>query len=183
MRIVAFNLVILALLTACIRPAHATDTVLPAFRSGEVALYQPDDELRARIGDSAESLAAYIRALNVAAESVLATGKPHAGSTGAIVVAVKPGGRSKVWLEFGNNPFPEPEQKALLSRLQSVPPLEVRGGAILFAITFDAWGGGVPITTSDQPVPIPAAWRNAATASGGGALPDAVLDVLWPEED
>ena len=182
MRTIAFNLLFPVLAAACMHPAYATDGVPPAFRSGQVALYQPDDELRARIGDSAESLAAYIGALNVAAERVLAAGKPHAGSTGAIVVAVKPGRRSRVWLEFGNNPFPAAEKQALLSRLQSVPPLDVHGGALLFAITFEAWGGGVPITTSDQPVPIPAAWKEAAATSGGGALPEAVLDVLWPDE-
>jgi hypothetical protein len=154
----------------------------PSFSSGSITLLQPEWEISQRIGGEAEPLAAYIKGIVAAAEEVVhahAAGNP---TSGVIVVAVRTNHRSRVWIEFGENPSPASLASAMATRIEAVAPPRVSTGTISFHINFDLWGGGKPLTNSERPVFAPAQWREAAGKLGGVADTEAILDSLWPDK-
>jgi hypothetical protein len=171
---------------ACVLALAATSAVaLPRssgkpFESSDIVLYQPDAELKSRMGHDAAPLADYIRRLSTAAESIVAEAPPSAGATAAIVVVVKPGRRSRVWLVLGGNELPDAVKRRLVPALEAIRPLPVRDGPVAFAMTFHAWGGGIPIVDPEMPAPIPPEWQEASAAIGGGML-DAIIEQAWPD--
>jgi len=144
-----------------------------------VALYQPDAVLKERLGDVAP-LSSYLRELQSEAARVFVSVPKSSGVTGSIVVAVKPGGLSRFWLVLGSSRLPPGFEAALVARLAAVKSMSVKGGPVAVALNFDAWGGGQPILTGGEHVPIPNEWRTAMKGKPAGVLPDAPLQVLWP---
>ena len=159
--------------------ANADAQALRAYEMKSIALYQPDDVLTSRVGHDAVPLAGYIEAINAVATDEFGRAERGRGSSGAIVIAVKPSGASRMWLVLGENELPEGLAERLKSRVERIGPMSVSGGPIAFALVFDAWGGGVPIATSDQPAPYPDEWR-VATDGEPLVVPDGILDVIWP---
>ncbi len=172
-----------ALLTAGLAglaPGSLGAQALPPFKMTSVALYQPEEMIPIRFGGEVETLADYINSLRASAEASFAGAKRGQGATGAIVVALRPGPRSKVWLALGDNRLDDDLKQALIRTLEAVPPPEVHGGPFAFSINFEAWGGGKPVSTREDPLAIAPEWRDAKV--DGGLLPDAVLDVIWPDQ-
>ncbi len=146
----------------------------PAFALASAVLYQPGEAMLRR-GLPADVLAGYMKSLVAKADEVLGGSPPTAGVSGALVVALKPPARSRLWIMAGDKAR-EPELASLLKGpLESAPSPSVTG-FIAFAINFDAWGGGRRLVF---PMPIPDEWRRAMSHSG--VLPDDVLKVIWPD--
>ena len=156
MRRVTTATLVVAAMAATSSPAANSAGAPNGFQVASIVLYQPDDVLRERLGDSAEDLAAYVKRL----VSVCATALP--GGQGAatldVVVAVKPGKRARVWFVAGSATVPGAETLAALrGKLEAVTPLEVQKGPVAFAIigTLD---GAKPRSGQDaevSAVPIP----------------------------
>jgi hypothetical protein len=170
-------LVSLSLLVAC--SAAATDPG-PGFASGTIVLLQPDWEIGERTIGGADALANYIEALFAAAEQEASEHAAVVPTSGVLVVAVRPGGRSRIWIEYGDNPQPEAMSSALLTRLHEVPAVPISEGTISFLVNFDLWGGGKPLTSRERPVFAPLPWREAAGRLGGSADTESIIDELWP---
>jgi hypothetical protein len=148
----------------------------PAFVMTSIALYLPNKAMVQR-GPSVEDLSNYIRALVSKADSVLSAHGPTPGASGALVVALKPPARSRLWVMVGDEAREGEFTTALQAPLEAVPPPSVTG-VNAFAINFDAWGGGQPLRS--HPLPVPDQWIQALPKKGG-ILPDAPLSVLWPD--
>lgn len=150
------------------------------FAVTSIALYQPDDVLRDRVGTDTQEFAKYLKALEVAGEGAFASFSNADGATGSIVVALKPGGLARFWLVLGGNKLPPGLREALLEGLASIPPVSVANGPVAAALNFDAWGGGKPILSTGEALPIPEEWRSALGGSLPGVRPDAPLKMVWP---
>jgi hypothetical protein len=145
------------------------------FTKHNVVLLQSSAQLESRVA-SIDAMAAYIRAVETAAkEAVVAAGttRPAAGS---IVVAVMPGARSKVWLDFDAAPAFETSQQ-LVSRIGVVPPFEARGGPVVFALKVGLWDA----FESKRIAPSPAAWKAATQKAGRQLEIDELMEMLWRE--
>jgi hypothetical protein len=149
----------------------------PAFKMTSLALYQPNDVLVTRLGNDPAPFADYIKQIVAREAAVLANAGQHPGASGAIVVAIKPGQQSKVWIVMGLNGLPEPLLAQMKAEAESVAPVSVRLGPIAFAINFDVWGGGQSVTDATNPVPVPPEWLGG---SGREVLPDGPLSRIWP---
>jgi hypothetical protein len=159
-------------------PVLALD-LAKGFESYHVALYQPDDVLQARVGVVA-ALTNYIEQLRgICTEYFATTTTPE---TLHIVVAVRPGKRARVWLVSSTRREPEAQREPLRKQLEAIPPCEVHGGPIAFAISAKLAGGDGQIPKEDR-TPIPKEWQDAVTATGreGGPVPDGVFDLIWPD--
>ena len=161
-------------------PQTAATAKAAAFDMTSVGLYQPSIAYEERVGD-VKPLSDYIAALREEARRTFEAASPGPGITGAIVVAVRPGNSSRVWLVTGENVLSPTVSESLRRRLEAVPAVTVKNGPIGFAMNFNAWGGGKPIPVPESyPIPVPQEWRDALTA-GGGYLPDDALPKAWPE--
>lgn len=95
---------------------------------------------------------------------------------GFLVVAVKPGGRSRAWLDLPPGVSAE-VSNAIQEAAQQVYPMPVKNGVALFAIKISLWGGEVP----QGMVPRPQAWEAEGEKAGGPIeLGDLVMRV-WPD--
>jgi hypothetical protein len=159
-------------------PGKLAAQALPPFTMTSLALYQPEEMLPIRFGGDVGPLADYVEALVAAADRTFAGAKRGTGVSGALVVALRPGRRSKVWLALGDNRLDDELRRALIAALEAVPPVEVHGGPFAFNLNFEAWGGGTPATSPESPLAIAPEWRGVKVS---GVMPDAVLDVLWPD--
>jgi hypothetical protein len=107
-----------------------------------------------------------------------AVGKlPKSTPTGGfLVVAVKPGGRSRAWLDLPPDVSAE-VSNAIQEAAQQIYPMPVKNGVALFAIKISLWGGEAP----QGMVPRPEAWEAEGEKAGGPIeLGDLVMRV-WPD--
>ncbi len=146
-----------------------------AMRTFNIVLLQPDSVLQKRIPD-VSALSAYIKAIETSVESVLQAELEHIPAGGFLVVAVKPGEKSNVWLDFGPFLIPRTAEK-ILAAAKGVPPLSVQDGMVAFAIKVGFWGGSEPAAMA----PSPAAWKAAAKKAGHPLELDALVETVWPE--
>jgi len=136
-----------------------------------VVLLQPQELVSARVS-SVEELAAYMQALNAAAARALAG---HAGSpsAGYVVVAVRPAGKAKIWLDLTPGISPE-LQRPLQAALDGVVPVSLKEGLVVFAINVSLWGA--PQVTR---LPQPPEWMQAIRPGNTESL-DQMVDRIWP---
>lgn len=138
-----------------------------------VMLMQPENVVQQRIQDVG-TLAAYIRAVESATSQAVASTRVKPGSSGFVVVAVRPGQRSNAWLDF--KPALPPElASAMLAKVQAVPPPSVAKGPVVFALKVGLWGS--PDVAGN--VPAPKEWA-AATAKAGRAIEVGnLVEMIW----
>jgi hypothetical protein len=94
------------------------------YQTRDLVFMQSYWDIRERIGDDA--FIAYSRALNVSAAQVFEAAPILPERSGFIVVAVRPQGRSKVWLDIEPALPKDPEGK-LISALEATPAAASRG--------------------------------------------------------
>jgi hypothetical protein len=145
----------------------------PAFTNAGILLLQPEDVLRARVKDS-HALARYIKDVQAAAAEALDAAFQRRPNGGFVVLALRPGGRSKVWLDL-DAPMPEATQHALRAALQALPPPEVQDGVVVLALTASFWGGRPPT----RPAPAPPEWRAHAARSERKLEVGELVEALW----
>jgi hypothetical protein len=144
-----------------------------------VLFYQPPAVLVARLGAHSEpQMGAYIARINAAVAPLFAAAPPQPGVTGALVIGLKPGGAVRTWIAEHPGALPDALAATIESTIDALPPVPVQNGPVAFAIRFDAWGGGAPITDAAHPAPVPDAWLKVAT--GPETVPDGVFARIWP---
>ncbi|WP_077035344.1 hypothetical protein [Pelomonas sp. KK5] len=138
----------------------------------DIVLLQPDEVMKARV-PSVDAFGEYIRALQRQARLP----GPGAAGSGFVVVGIRPGGKSRFWLDF-DAPAPSAALGELLvKQLQAVPAPPVQGGAVVFALKVGLWGG----KPSARVAPAPAAWKAAAAKAGHPIDPGELAELTWNE--
>lgn len=141
----------------------------------DVVLMQADMVLQQRV-PSIDAFGDYINGVQATAEKVVATaqGKP---ASGFIVVALRPGQRSNVWLDF-DAPLPPAVEAGLVSQIRSVLPAQVEDGPVMFALSVGLWGGAAP----PHRTPVPKAWADAARKAGKDNQPlEDIVTAVWQD--
>ena len=138
-----------------------------------VVLLQPDFVLSERV--EVTDLSNYIKSVTAAADTTIAgIGKPVPAS-GFIVVAVRPGGQSKVWLDF-SPALPSAVAAQLRSSLEKVTPFRAKGGVVVFALNSTLWGANPTART----MPSPFEWNDAMKSSGDPVEIGELIERVWP---
>ena len=151
------------------RFAHAQEP----FQYYSVVMLQPQKVFEERLG-SVDVLSIYVRGVvdaSAAAVKALPKGAP---AKGFIVIAVKPGDRSRVWIDF-KDPISKETAATLESAAAKVVPVSVKGGTLLFAIKVGLWGASAP----KEMVPRPEAWRAEAEKEGRFIEYSELVDRVW----
>jgi hypothetical protein len=161
-----------ALLWGCaLCVAHAAEPYV----KHNVVLLQPSSVLEARVL-SLDAMAQYIGAVEVAAKQAALAGQSTRPAAGFIVVAVQPGARSRVWLDFDAPPTFEISRQ-LVNKIGAVPPFEVRGGPVVFALKVGLWGA----FESKRIAPSPAEWKAVTHKAGKQLEIDELMEQLWQQ--
>jgi len=163
--------------------ALALDTA-KGFATDNVVLYQPDDDLRERLpGGDVTDLANYIKQIQAVCTKFFATTTKPENFT--IVVAIRPGKRSRVWFISSTLPPTDLSREPLRKKLDAISACDVRGGPVAFAIVAQLAGGNGKIpkaSDKDFSPPIPKEWSDAQLPKNPGPLPGCYLDVIWPDK-
>lgn len=125
-----------------------------------VVLLQPSAVLEERVA-SVDDMSTYIKAVEAAAaDAVIESGSKQAVG-GYIVVAVRPGPESKLWLDF--DALLDLEVRRLLTeKIGAVTPFAVNKGPVVFALKVVLWDGKQP----KRGAPSPIEWRKATRDTG-----------------
>jgi hypothetical protein len=160
-----------ALLSVAAVLAHAAEP----FTKHNVVLLQGSSVLEARVA-SVDAMAQYIRAIESAAKDAVVAARSERPAAGFIVVAVQPGARSRVWLDFDAPPSFE-TSRLLVDRIRAVPPMEVRNGPVVFALKVGLWDA----FESKRIAPSPPQWKAVTQQAGKQLEIDELMDRLWRE--
>ena len=163
MRILAVVILILASAVASATQPYHTENIM---------LLQPEFLLEERV-PSVNQLSDYIKAVQNAAGSAL-SGVAQSPTSGQLVIAVRPGGESKVGLDFVPA-LPEPTATALRRALEAVPPFKARGGVVVFSLNSTLWGA----PPSSRP-PAPTEWTEAMKGHTEPEEIGSLVERLWP---
>jgi len=143
------------------------------FTIDKISLYQPDDLIGKRI--DVKDLSQFLKAAS--AECVHYFGAAGVPENLNVVIALRPGKRSKVWLEPAN--AGHPERAALIKRLEAIPVMEIKEGPVAVAV-IGAIGGGVPKPADAPPLPVPQEWKDASATEKAAIGLDELLQKIWP---
>ncbi len=171
----------IALLSLSLLTISVTAFALEGFETENIILYQPNEVLQARVGEVSD-LANYIKELQELCTEFFASTKTP--ETLHVVVAVRPGKRSRVWLVSSTDPAPDARRAALRQKLEAMPPCDVYHGPVAFAISAKIAGGDGknPEASKDLAPPIPKEWQDAANGNESLVVPDGFLDLIWPDK-
>jgi hypothetical protein len=162
--------VLLALLLLATTGSRASEP----FTSLNVVLLQPSAVMEARV-PSIDAMADYLKAVQVAAREAVVASSVRQAVGGYIVIAVRPGLKSKVWLDF-DALLDLALKQQLTALVQAVPPFEVRQGPVVFALKVTTWGGKAP----RRLVPAPQEWKQV-TPAGAPLEVGELVEALWPD--
>jgi hypothetical protein len=144
------------------------------FETEAIRLYEPTDVLEERLPDPPK-LTEYIKRLqDVCKRFFAATTSPE---TLDIVVAIRPGKRSRIWFVSSVQSGDNTSRKSLRKSLEDVTPCSVINGSIAFAIAAKIAGGD---GKKREDIPMPLEWQKAAASKRNVTIPDGILDVVWP---
>ena len=140
----------------------------------DVVLLQPSAVMEKRVANI-DAMAAYIKAVEAASrEAVLASGATQAVS-GFIVLAVKPGHKSRVWLDFDTLLDLE-MRRQITNSVKTIPPFDVVEGPVVFALKVATWDA----KASRRVAPSPVEWQKA-TRSGKPLEIGQLVEKIWNE--
>lgn len=157
--------------------ARAADAAVAATRWQNLVLLQSERVIHQR-ASSPEAVVDYLTRVQAATDAA-ATALPATPSTGYLVIGVRPGGRSRVWLDF-EPALPAESAARLRAAAEAVPPFAARHGVVVVALGAALWGGGPG--QSLQPLPSPAEFRATAAAAGRSLEVGQLVDRLWPAD-
>ncbi len=163
----------LALLSMALPLAWAAE---PIVKNG-VVLLQSSAVLEERVA-SVDAMARYIQAVEAAARVAVQGGAVKQAIAGFIVIAVKPGLKSRVWLDFDTLLDPGTDRR-LVASISALAPFEARKGPVVFALKVSLWGG----RESRRVAPAPAQWRAATKQAGRQLDIDGMIQRVWREPD
>jgi hypothetical protein len=148
---------------------------LTPYNMQNVMLLQPDLVLSKRV--ETKALSNYIKSVNAAAETSLAGIAEPTPTAGFIVIAVRPNGQTKVWLDF-SPALPSVSATRLLTSLEHVVPFKAKGGVVLFAINATLWDA----TATKREAPFPIEWQQAMKGAGAPMEIDNLVELVWPSK-
>ena len=120
-----------------------------------VVLLQPSAIMEKRVADI-DAMADYIKAVEAAAREAVITSGAKQAVGGFIVLAVKPGLKSNVWLDF--DALLDLEiRKQITPNVRAIKPFEVSEGPVVFALKVATWDG----KESKRVAPSPPEWKKA----------------------
>lgn len=154
------------LLAATLILAATTGHAAEPFTRFNVVLLQSSKVLEERVG--VDAMADYIKAIEAAAQDAVAASPSRQATGGFLVVAVRPGRQSRVWLDFDTLLDLDMRQR-LISKVRAVEPFEARVGPVVFALKVATWGG----KESRRSAPMPPEWKQA-----GASAPREVGDLV-----
>ncbi len=150
-------------------PVQAAEPV----KSFGLVLMQPDAVLQERV-PSVRLLSDYIKAVEAAAGSVLRESGKGTPNSGFIVIAVRPGLQSKVWLDF-DAPLSPALKAAMLERIGAVKPFSAQVGPVVFAMKVGLWGASAPA----KQLPSPHEWAEASRKAGQALEIGDLVERIW----
>ncbi|MED5617658.1 hypothetical protein [Ideonella sp. BN130291] len=139
-----------------------------------VVLLQSSTVLEERVA-SVDAMAEYVKAVEAAAREAVSASSARQSVGGFIVVAVRPGQQSKVWLDF-DALLDLALKQQIAAKVASVQPFEARQGPVVFALKVALWDGKATRRT----VPLPAEWKNARR-DGAPMEVGELVDSLWDQ--
>ncbi len=151
-----------------------TASAATPYRMDSIMLLQPEFVLKERV-PSVDSLSGYIRAVQGAAASALANESAHPAS-GHLVLAVRPGKQSMVWLDF-KPALPEATAARLRAAILAVPAFEARQGVVVFSLSSSLWGA-----SSANGFPDPPEWRKTMEGHDGPIEIGDLVEKVWPAD-
>lgn len=162
---------VLGIVLAALTPCWAAE---PVNHLG-VVLLQPSAVLEARVA-SVDAMADYIRQILAAASANVRDSGARQDVGGYVVVAVKPGGQARLWLDF-DTLLDTRLRQALLQAAQTPTVFEVREGPVVFALRVSLFNGKGP----KRLVPLPHEWRGVSS-DGTPLEVGALVARIWPDE-
>jgi hypothetical protein len=142
-----------------------------------VVLLQPSPVLEDRV-PSVDAMAEYIKSIEAASREAVLASALKQSSGGFIVVAVKPGQKSKVWLDF-DTLLDVDMSRQIVSKVTQVRPFEARHGPVVFAIKVGLWDG----RETRRVAPSPTEWKAANKQAGRPLDIDTMIQRVWREPD
>src|SRR5688572_3024441 len=158
-----------------------TSIVVPLASAAEpitkhgVVLLQSSTLLEERVA-SIDAMAEYVRAVEVAARDGVLASPSKRPAAGFIVVAVKPGERARVWLDFDAPPNFQTSRQ-IVTKVGALKPFEARKGPVVFALKVGLWDA----FESKRVAPSPPEWKAATEKAGRQLELDQLVDTVWPE--
>lgn len=143
------------------------------FTRFNVVLLQSSKVLEERVG--VDAMADYIKAIEAAAREAIAASPSRQAAGGFLVVAVRPGRQSRVWLDFDTLLDLDMRQR-LVGKVRAVEPFEARNGPVVFALKVATWGG----KESRRNAPMPLEWKQASAASAPREVGELVESIWGP---
>jgi len=139
-----------------------------------VVLLQPGAVLEERV-PSVDDMSAYIKAVEAAsAAAVIESGSTQAVG-GYIVVAVRPGLKSNVWLDFDTLLDLELKRR-LAASVKAVQPFAASKGPVVFALKVALWSGQPP----KRALPLPQEWKGI-TQDGKALEVGDLVERVWKD--
>jgi len=138
-----------------------------------IRLYLPDDVFGPRVGNDAQGLADYARALQARADLFWSEHDAEDVQGFFVAIAVKPSGESRMWCDAIEGTIDENMLREFEQDLASVTPVKVQHGPIAFAMEFYFKGSEIMF-----PV-FPSAWVNAGESL---EIPDGLFEKIWPDK-
>jgi len=139
-----------------------------------IVLLQPSSILQERV-PSVDAMAEYVKAVEVASREAVSASEAKQSVGGFIVVAVRPGLKSNVWLDFDALLDLELKRQ-IVARVRAVKPFEALKGPVVFALKVATWGG----KESRRLAPTPPEWKNAARGGPPLEVGD-LVESIWTE--
>ena len=118
--------------------AHAIEPLV----QHDVVLLQKGEIIEQRVDGGADAMAAYLKTLGQAETETMRANPAQIPSAGFIVVAVRPGNRTRTWFDFKPS-LADATMDALRRTVETTPTMVVTSGQIIFALR-DATRGMKP---------------------------------------
>ncbi|HEY8100162.1 MAG TPA: hypothetical protein VIF82_05375 [Burkholderiaceae bacterium] len=160
--------IMLALLCCAARAAEP----LTMFKA---VLMQPNYIYRDRVV-STDALATYIKTIETAGRTVIENVGQQTTTAGFIVVALRPGQRSNVWLDFDPS-VADALNSELIAKIRIILPPKIKDGPVVFALKVGLWGGKEPSRTA----PNPAEWKAVQQKSLFPLETDELVEKIWKD--
>lgn len=142
-----------------------------------IVLLQPSSVLEDRVS-SVDAMAEYIKSVEAASREAVLASALRQSAGGFIVIAVRPGQKSKVWLDF-DSLLDTDISRQIVSRVTQVRPFDARKGPVVFALKVAMWDG----RESRRVAPSPSEWKAATKQAGRPLDIDSMIQRVWREPD
>jgi hypothetical protein len=142
-----------------------------------VVLLQPSSVLEDRV-PSVDAMAEYLKAVEAASREAVQASPLKQAAGGFIVIAIRPGQKSKVWLDFDTLLDSQMSQQ-IIAKVTAVQPFEARNGPVVVALKVALWDG----RESKRVAPSPAEWKAATKQAGRPLEIDSLIRRVWREPD